>query len=519
MKFSPLLNLKHMKMSHLLTALSFFLIVSCNAQTGNYNSEFKTYNNGLIYSDVTMNQLTHIVDSLNLKFKRCDLNRVYYAVSQGIGNHISMEKGNIKEALADISNNISFADFTKKHKKAEVDYKMLILKSRYKDDYSNKWIVEFAGQTMIDYSEPEIRIEDEPDYYNKPLVGKWVIQHYKKTDYSEESLDAFYITDEFKNIKIPEKYARMILYADCVVDTTTDIFTEKAGEDGRFYRYSDSNYNKTKLFAFSNYLEQNTKLITEKNVPAVYKEYKWHAVDSMKKAWINQTLVPTEKFKQLLADAVQEAKEKNIPTDDEFENYVGMYVSKADALEMKRNRRVIGGCSQDQSPRYHALNIAMLSAETVNWQVFLRAHLNIMNDRFERMTDGSYAWAQRNTYIKELEELNIEVQELLLGISFRIENPVEKHYYGSIGRLGRALAETKNRIQLEEQLLTVIKDNELDAYNRMLMHYLYLNYIYYLPEKEARFASLAKLEEADKTLPDFLKSRIKIKKKNFEKED
>jgi hypothetical protein len=519
MKFQPLLNLKHMKMSHLITALSLFAIVSCNAQTGDYNSEFKTYNNGLIYSDVTMNQLTHIVDSLNLKFKRCDLNRVYYAISQGIGNHVSMEKGNVKEALADISNNISFADFVKKYKKAEVDYRMLILKSRYKDYYDKKWVVEFSGQTLIDYGEPEIRIEDDPEYFNKSFQGKWIIKHYKKTEYSAESLDAFYITDEFKNTKIPEKYARMILYADCVIDTTADIFTETAKGGGRFSRNSDSNYKKSKLFAFSNYLEQNTKHITEKSVPVVYKDYKWHAVDSMKKAWINQTLVPTATFKQLLTDAVKETKEKSASTDDEFEDYVARYVSKADALEMKRNRRVMGMCSQDQSPRYHALNIAMLSAETVNWQVFLRAHLNIMNDRFDRMSDGSYAWAQRNTYIKELEELNIEVQELLLGISFRIENPVEKHYYGSISRLGRALAETKNRIQLEDQLLNVIKDNELDAYNRMLIHYLYLNYIYYLPEKEARFASLVKLEEADKTLPDFLKSRIKIKKENFENKD
>jgi len=105
----------------------------------------------------------------------------------------------------------------------------------------------------------------------------------------------------------------------------------------------------------------------------------------------------------------------------------------------------------------------------------------------------------------------------LLGISLRIENPVEKHYYGSVGRLGRALAETKNRPQLEDQLLTVIKDNELDAYNRVLMHYLYLNYIYYLPGKEARLASLARLEEADKTLPDYVRSRIHIKKENFER--
>jgi hypothetical protein len=521
MKFSPLVNLKHMKMSHLLTALSLFLIVSCNAQTGNFNSEFKTYNNGLIYSDVTMNQLTHIVDSLNLKFKRCDLNRAYYAVSQGIGNHVSMEKENIKEAVADIKNNISFDAFVKKYNKAKVDYRMLILKRRYENTYSKKWEVEFSGQTLIDYGEPEITKDDTPEYLNKPLKGKWITNHDKKTEYSEESLEAFYITDEFKNIKIPEKYARMILYSDCVIDTTTDIFTGKNNDDNTFIRQSvketDKEYKKTKLFAFNNYLEENTKHLTEKNVPAIYKNYKWHALDSMKKAWINTTLVPTEKFKQLLTDAVKEAKEKNTSTSDEFEDYVARYVSKADALEMKRRKRVIGMCSQDDRPRVHALNIAMLSAEAVNWQVFLRAHLNIMNDRFERVSDGSYAWGRRNTYIKELEELNIDVQDLLLGITLRIENPVEKHYYGSIGRLGRALAETKNRIQLEDQLITVIKDNELDAYNRMLIHYLYLNYIYYLPEKDARLASLAKLEEADKTLPDFLKSRIRIKKENFEK--
>ena len=506
-------------MLKLITALSFFITSCCNAQTGDFNSEFKTYNNGLIYSEITMNQLTHIVDSLNLKFKRCDLTRPYYAISQGIGNYISMEKEKVKEAITDIKNNISFEDFVKKYKNAKVDYKMLILKSRYKDNYSKKWFVEFSGQTLVDYGEPEIRKEDLPEYFNKPLQGKWVVDHQNKTEYSAESLDAFYITDEFKSTRIPEKYARMILYSDCVIDTTADIFTDKAQNSGRGYYREDKDNKKTRLYAFNNYIEQNTKHITEKDVSASYKEYKWYAVDSMKEVWINQNLISTEKFKQLLADAVKEAKEKNTSTTDKFEEYVAKYVSKADALEMKRNRRVIGGCSMDQSPRYHALNIAMLSAETVNWEVFLRAHLNIMNDRFDRASDGSWAWAGRSTYIKELEELNIEVQELLLGISLRMENPVEKHYYGSIGRLGRALAETKNRAQLEDQLLMVIKDNELDAYNRMLIHYLYLNYIYYLPEKKARLASLAKLEEADKTLPDILKSRIKIKKENFEKQD
>lgn len=519
MQFHSLLNHKRMKMSKLITALSLFAVLSCNAQTGDFNSEFKTYKNGLIYSDVTMNQLTHIVDSLNLKFKRCDLRRPYYAISQGIGNYVFMEKQNIKEAIADINNNISFEAFVKKYRNAEIDYNMLILKSRYKDSYAKKWFVEFSGQAVDNRNDAEINKNDSPEYINKPLLGKWIIRHDKKTDYSEESLDAFYITTEFRSVQIPEKYARMILYADCVIDTSTDIFKSKANDDDFFSSRSDKEYKKSKLYAFHSYIEQSTDHITENDVPDVYKEYKWHAVDSMKEAWISQNLVNTEKFKQLLADAVKEVKEKQTGSNDRFENYVARYYSKAEALDMKRGRRVMGMCSQDDRPRVHALNIAMLSAESVNWQVFLRAHLNIMNDRFERVTDGSYAWGRRNTYIRELEELNLEVQELLLGISFRMENPVDKHYYGSIGRLGRALAETKNRVQLEDQLITVIKDNELDAYNRLLIHYLYLNYIYYLPEKEARFASLAKLEEADKTLPDYIRSRITIKKENFEEKN
>ncbi len=44
-------------------------------QKGGYTkfSEFQTFPNGLIYSETTMNKLSHIVDSLNLKFKKCNL--------------------------------------------------------------------------------------------------------------------------------------------------------------------------------------------------------------------------------------------------------------------------------------------------------------------------------------------------------------------------------------------------------------------------------------------------------------
>lgn len=166
----------------------------------------------------------------------------------------------------------------------------------------------------------------------------------------------------------------------------------------------------------------------------------------------------------------------------------------------------------DQSPRFHALQIAKLSAETVNWEIFLRSHLDIMNDRFERVSDGSYAWGARKTYIKELEVLDINVQELLLGICLRIENPSANHYYGDISRIGRALSETIDGAGIEEQMLGMISDNKLDDYNRMLIYYLFLNYNYNLEDKVRKEENEKKLKTAVQALPQYLSVRILAEK-------
>lgn len=185
---------------------------------------------------------------------------------------------------------------------------------------------------------------------------------------------------------------------------------------------------------------------------------------------------------------------------------------KAKLLKEMRNTHVVGGCSQDSRPREHAINIALLSAETYNWEVFLKAHLDIMNDRFDRMSDGSYAWDQRKTYIKELEELNIHVADLLLGISFRIENPAENHYFGSIGRIGRALSETKNNSEIETALLTIVADTELDYYNRLLFYFLFKNYNYHLKDEVAQNTNSEKLRLAATTFPDFMSTKLNLEK-------
>ena len=162
----------------------------------------------------------------------------------------------------------------------------------------------------------------------------------------------------------------------------------------------------------------------------------------------------------------------------------------------------------DSRPRIHALNIAMLSAETIKWEIFLRSHLNIMNDRFDRVSDGSYAQKERNTYIKEIEVLDINVLDLILGISLRIENPSKNHYFSSINRVGRALSESSNPESVETSILNMISDNELDDYNRILMYYLFDNYNYNLVDEKAKKLNQSKLQVAVATMPDYISSRI-----------
>lgn len=480
--------------------------------------EFPIYNNGLIYSEATMGKLKFIVDSLNLKFKRCDLSRKFYSIKQGKGHYMFIEGSLAKKALADIHKNIDLSAFLSKYKPTVFDSSVLICESSYRN-YENEQVISLRSETVDSDNDFEIEFTEGKglDDYNKAIKGNWVFIYSKATSYSKESIEILYLTSPLTQKEIPLQYAKMILYADCLVDTSQTVFLQTAKRSGGFYgNRNKEGVDNENYSLFMNFIEKSSKYIFKKyGVDPDAEDANWGYIDSIKKRYIKDTLSQQPKFKNLLKNAVAEAIENNLQVSYDFEYYTAEYYSKRDALTMKRNKIVVGSCSQDDGPRIHAMSIAVLSAESTSWEVFLRAHLDIMNDRFERVSDGSYAWGKRNTYIREIEELDIDMQELILGISLRLSNPSENHYYGSIGRLGRALAETKDRLKLEETILDMIQNQKLDDYNRLLMHYLFLNYTYYLPEISERKLNLEKLALADKTLPDYIQSKIKIDKKNF----
>lgn len=391
-------------------------------------AEFETYKNGLIYSEKTMDKLENIVDSLNLKYKVCDLNKVFYSKSQTIGHIVRLDTNDIKQAKEDINNNISLESFIIKYPNATIEKEVLIVKYQY-ENYEDEEIVEYSEVDLNSNYGMEIQKVNKDNLYNKEVKNTWVYDYSEKTEYSKESINAFYFPDSFKNIPIDLKYCRQIGYSDCLIDTTSTKFMK------------------------------NTK-------------QGW--VD-LPKNWQDLNLKKKEKL-----------------------------------LTEMRSTKVVGGCSQDSRPREHAMNIALLSAETTNWEVFLKSHLDIMNDRFDRVSDGSYAFAQRKTYIKELEELDINVLDLLMGISMRIENPATNHYYGSIGRLGRAITESKNKKEFENQILSMIEDAKLDDYNRVVAYFLFISYNNHLDDKTEREENIKKVKLSISKLPNYIKEKIKL---------
>lgn len=516
-----------------------FVFILVNSQIMAQNSEFKLNDNGLIYSESAMSKLKHIVDSLHLKFKVCDMNKKYYSNRQTIANYISLKGKKVKESIIDIEKNISFDEFVKKYPKVEVVEKLVVIASSYKN-YRDQNELHFFNLELSENNYYSLSFENKKE--SEVIHGNWMFIYNKKTKYSDECIKAYYILKPFESIELPKKYSRLIQYSDCLIDTTATVFTDKARDSG--VRYYSNAPNKAR--DFNVYVEQvlkmpnfdsdkfdvligmdtlnfekpNKKLskkkIEESNQKRAIIEKEFEVFQNNMQAWQEKRLSRIDSLKNndknfmiKLMEAYTESRE-NKSSDDQFEEYVGLYISKEAELEMKRNRRVIGGCSMDDSPRIHALNIALLSAETTKWEIFLQSHLNIMNDRFDRVSDGSWAQQRRSTYIREIEDLDINVLDLLIGISLRVNNAAENHYYGDINRLGRALSESRNQNEFENTSLAMIEDNELDLYNRLLIYFLFRNYNNYIVNEFQQKRNKEKLKASIAKLPDYVVSKIDL---------
>jgi hypothetical protein len=465
-------------------------LLFCAAATAQDYPEFRDQPNGLMYSDASMKVLRRMVDSLNLRFKTCDLSRPFYSYPQAKMYYVTFSSKNksLHDIRSDLFRQLPFDSLIKKYKRyiSDIDTTQLCILLGYDEKNNSSNVLE--GNAENGYEDHEIAIGK-----NEPVKNKWFYKYVGKDKYNDTyDLYCRFFPEEFTQQQLPAKYAALIQYVDCMIDTNARIFlTPTSNEEADISKV---------LSPIREHIHNNLGLLVD---PLNWISY----MDDSAMTNAANKIRNDEKLRDLINTAIDRCV-KDGQSNNYFEEFVAKVVSPQAALKLKRSRTVWGMCSQDPSPRIHARNIALLAAESNSWDIFLRSHLDIMNDRFNRMSDGSYAYASRKTYLKELEELNLNITDLMLGLTLRAQNVADNHYYGTVWRIGWALTESKERKEFEVRLIEMLKDVQLDSFNRGLLFILFSSYLNHIDDKVEAQELMNKIKNNKQVFPQDLQVAI-----------
>jgi hypothetical protein len=461
----------------------------------------------LLYSEQAIKRLKKEIELKNANFDAGVNNEALISLPQGIAAHLFVEGVNVTRV--------------KKLVEANADWERVeeILGSKEKTDsvyfvkFKTSEGVDFYPLELSQYSRGPIRSQD-PHEYSADLTGKWLISYQPQTKYNKETLEALFIRHDVASKNLPLSAITCIRYADHLIDTNTTIFTKAARNNAEMFDYG-KNPVVEKLMRLTHDFPGKPEWSND-NDEKSYEKYHitYNAWEKARRNFVEEKLSKTNEFRTLLNEAYQEVTKNDTAKHhfmDELEIYVEKYISASAALDLKRKRIVIGGCSMDDRPIQHAANIARLAGESCCMEIFMRSHLNILYDRFDRRSDGNYAEPGRETYARELEVIGTRLEYLIPGTLLTARNLSENHYRGQVHRAGRAMAELESRKKVYEEVERLIQNPNLDVYNRILLIFLAKSYNSYLVESKHTLEAKQNLLNLKKSLdafPDYLKKPL-----------
>src|SRR5688572_12218802 len=133
----------------------FLVIITARVCCAQYN-EFKVHTNGLIYDETTMNRLGTIVDSLNVKFRACDLSHPYYSILQGFATFVDIRSKEVRKLM---EAGMSFEEFEKKYQRNVKQKNIWITKSR-NTRYDGRNYIQYEGLPAGYGSEISIEVKN-----------------------------------------------------------------------------------------------------------------------------------------------------------------------------------------------------------------------------------------------------------------------------------------------------------------------------------------------------------------------
>lgn len=261
----------------------------------------------------------------------------------------------------------------------------------------------------------------------------------------------------------------LINYVDCMISNCTQIY-DYLDSDSR----SVNNNVYDPLFDYIDVLVPKPVYEQQKGYTNdLYSKARAQRNTRKKKAYIEQrkrTIQQSSKedlqFKKLYQQAIDIWQLDAIGS-EKLENIVEQVGDIELALQMKRKRRVVGYCSMDNGPANHLKSIATLSALAADWDLFIKTHMHLINDRFESAVYSSYGEESRNTPIHDLESIGLEPDKLFVGSLLRAQDTKENHYFSNFSRIARAISQLSKPSASIELLVSIVNDTSADIPNRI----------------------------------------------------
>lgn len=452
-----------------------------------------------ILDSENIRQLNGLIDSIEQKAQNRNLPELY-SLPQTTAHHFEINTSHPKEFLKILATSKSFEELANSTPNLQIDKDVLVIKNIYSNSKGEKQmeIKSFEignnrrGYIELNYS----------DSLNQKNIKYYFTSYTRK---NITNIRGFYLTDEFKTYSIPEKYSNWISYTDMMVQPEEKLFYNT--NTAPSYSFSRDT---TIVDSLVNYYAKVT------NKPDFDKndEYKEHYEKN--KNWENKRTFYSDSlfkydpsFKDLLFQALNYA-EKEDKSNGELEFFTAQLISKSRALELMRNNQQVGTCSFDNGPRDQQKRMASLAADIPNWSVFIQSFMNLLNDNVSRIADNNIASNARKTYIEELKLLNLDLQKLLLGSNMRISDTLTNHYFSNGSKIGKAFAklDEKQQDSFENELAEIIKDENVDAFNKLHFYNTYKNYQYFLQDSIKKIAVEKRIDGLVNFMPYSLRSRI-----------
>ncbi|PSG90899.1 hypothetical protein [Aurantibacter aestuarii] len=454
-----------------------------------------------IISESDIPKLDYIIRNLEKNYNKSETPN-FYSLPQTSASYFEIITKDQKKFLTELKKSENLKQLQNKFKGLQVDNDLLVIKNVY-SDYKNEKKLEIKSFEITNNQNHGIKLSFN-DSLNQNNLKHFHSSYTSKRD-SITTIRGFYLNNEFKSINLPKRISDWINYADLIVRPETSIFYHSDNKSNGFRAYK-----RTIIDSLVNYYELKTnKPPYKKEQDFITRRKELNEWQSKKEKFADSLYTNDQNFKKLLIEALEYAEENKVSNGD-LEDFTAQLISKKRALELMRQNRQVGTCSFDNGPIIQQKRIASLASKTQNWDVFIKSFLNVMNDNVSRNANSNIASNARKTYIEELAKLDLDIDKILLGSNVRIEDTTRKHYFSDGSKIAKAYANLNSDKQqyFENKTFEIIKDEEIDAFNKLHFYNTLKNYQYFIKDSIKKTELEKDVQELVPLLPKELKSRI-----------